>query len=65
MIENPNDAISFVLLIGLLAYIVYLVISGINYRRLERHIRSEQRYYKEWLDEEEAVGKQSLRNGGK
>ncbi|MBQ1306115.1 MAG: hypothetical protein IIY44_06975 [Erysipelotrichales bacterium] len=64
MIENLNDALSIIALSGLLLYLLYLVLRGINYRRLERHIRSEQRYYRQWLDEEEQTKALTIGNGG-
>ena len=53
MIENFNDAISFFAIIILIVYIFYTIIKAIMARRLEQHIRDEQQYYHEWLEDQD------------
>ena len=53
MIENGNDLISLLLVIFICLYLVYKVIMQLSYRNIAKNIREEQRYYKEWLDNQE------------
>ena len=48
MIENFNDLLSAGLIVTILCWSAYLFIKSIARSRLEKHIRDEQRYYKEW-----------------
>jgi len=51
MIENLNDLLSFVLMAGLFIYLFYLLARSFALHRLAKHIRDEEKYYKQWEDE--------------
>ena len=51
MIENLNDLLSFVLMAGLFVYLIYLFARSFALYRLAKHIRDEEKYYKNWEDE--------------
>ena len=55
MLENFNDFACFAAIIILIAVIIYYIFRAVSFRRLTKHIRAEQRYYKQWLDEEEWI----------
>ncbi|MCF0111818.1 MAG: hypothetical protein HUJ58_07945 [Erysipelotrichaceae bacterium] len=48
MIENMNDMISLGVLGVIIFYIAGILIKSIRYQRLAKHIREEQKYYRNW-----------------
>lgn len=48
MIENINDLISVLIIAGIVLYFLYRIIKTIQFQRLTKHIREEQKYYKNW-----------------
>ena len=48
IIENMNDMISLGVLGVIIFYIAGILIKSIRYQRLAKHIREEQKYYRNW-----------------
>ena len=51
MIENLNDLLSFLLMAVLFIYLLYLSARTFALHRLAKHIKEEEKYYKQWEDE--------------
>ena len=48
MIENMNDLLSLALLSVFFIYVIYYVIRAYAFQRLAKHIRDEEKYYRDW-----------------
>lgn len=48
MIEDINDLLSVVILTGFFVYFIYYGFRTFTFHRLAKHIRDEEKYYRNW-----------------